>query len=132
MADLGWHAERGELAGLAHEQVSHNMAVIRPGMSFRDHSETARDIPARDHANRYYLPAHGCGMTGEYPCLSHHGGFPAAGHDGEIRPGMVLCVESVIGAGNGREGVKPEQELLVTKTGTGLLSRFPFEAVLLA
>jgi len=45
---------------------------------------------------------------------------------------MVLCVESYIGADEGKEGVKLEQQLLVTDTGTELLSEFPFEDALLA
>ena len=57
--------------GPPHEQVHHNMAIIGPGVSFRDYSELAWDIPDRYHANRYYLSAHGCGMTGEYPYLYH-------------------------------------------------------------
>ena len=71
-------------------------------------------------------------MTGEYPYLYHHEDFADAGYDGEILPGMTLCVESFIGAANGGEGVKLEQQLLVTETGTELLSRFPFEATLLS
>jgi Xaa-Pro aminopeptidase len=71
-------------------------------------------------------------MTGEYPYLYHRSDFPDAGYDGEIVPGMVLCVESYIGAPGGREGVKLEQQVLVTEAGTDLLSRFPFEAALLA
>ena len=45
---------------------------------------------------------------------------------------MTICVESYIGAAGGTEGVKLEQQLLVTDTGTELLSRFPFEDALLA
>ncbi len=125
-------ATQRELYRLAHEQVHHNIRVIRPGMSFRDYSNAAWDIPDKYHANRYYLSAHGCGMTGEYPYLYHHGDFPDAGYDGEIVPGMVLCVESFIGADGGKEGVKLEQQLVVTETGTETLSRFPFEDTLLA
>ena len=117
---------------LAHEQVQHNMALLRPGLSFRDYAEAAWDIPELYHANRYYLSAHGCGMTGEYPYLYHRGDFPDAGYDGEILPGMTLCVESYIGAEGGREGVKLEQQVLITETGVELLSRFPFEEALLA
>ncbi|MGM0782792.1 MAG: M24 family metallopeptidase [Pseudomonadota bacterium] len=121
-----------ELYRLAHEQVHHNMAIIEPGLSFREYAERAWDIPARFHANRYYLSAHGVGMTGEYPYLYHRTDFPDAGYDGVIEPGMTLCVESYIGAEGGREGVKLEEQLLVTETGTRLLSRFPFEEALLA
>jgi len=66
-------------------------------------------------------------MTGEYPYLYHHGDFPAAGYDGIVEPGMTLCVESYMGEEGGFEGVKLEQQVLVTETGIELLSRFPFE-----
>lgn len=121
-----------ELYRLASEQVAHNMAIIEPGLSFRQYSEQAWDIPDRYRKNRYYLSAHGCGMSGEYPYLYHRTDFAHSGYEGEIQPGMTLCVESYIGADDGVEGVKLEQQLLVTETGTELLSRFPFEDALLA
>lgn len=116
---------------VAFEQVHHNMSILRPGMSFRDYAREAWNIPDRYYANRYYLSAHGCGMTGEYPYLYHEGDFPDAGYDGDIVPGMTLCVESYIGEDGGTQGVKLEQQLLITETGTELLSRFPFEDELL-
>ncbi|WP_412506397.1 M24 family metallopeptidase [Roseovarius sp. SYSU LYC5161] len=128
----GRPAERQRtLYKVAHEQVQYNMSILRPGMSFRDYADAAWDIPERYYANRYYLSAHGCGMTGEYPYLYHHGDFPDAGYDGEIRPGMTLCVESYIGEEGGKEGVKLEQQVLITDSGIELLSRFPFEDALL-
>ena len=116
---------------LAYEQVYHNMNILRPGMSFREYSDRAWNIPEKYHANRYYLSAHGVGMTGEYPYLYHHADYVNAGYDGEIQPGMTLCVESYIGEDGGREGVKLEQQLLVTETGIEVLSEFPFEEELL-
>ncbi|TYC63566.1 aminopeptidase P family protein [Rhodobacterales bacterium] len=124
--------QQRDLYKVAFEQVHHNMDVLRPGMSFRDYADAAWDIPEKYHAHRYYLSAHGCGMTGEYPYLYHSGDFPEAGYDGMIEPGMTLCVESFIGEAGGKEGVKLEQQVLVTDTGTELLSRFPFEDALLA
>ncbi len=115
----------------AHEQVHHNMSILRPHMSFRDYADQAWDIPERYHAHRYYLSAHGNGMSGEYPYLYHHADYGDAGYDGEILPGMTLCVESFIGGETG-EGVKLEQQLLITESGTELLSEFPFEDALLA
>ncbi len=120
-----------ELYTVAHEQVIHNMGILKAGMSFRDYADRAWDIPEKYYQNRYYLSAHGCGMTGEYPYLYHRGDFPDAGYDGEILPGMTLCVESYIGETGGCEGVKLEQQVLVTETGIELLSRFPFEEDLL-
>ena len=45
---------------------------------------------------------------------------------------MTLSVESFMGAEDGREGVKLEQQIVVTDEGYELLSRFPFEDALLA
>ena len=115
----------------AHEQLHHNMAILKPGLSFREYSQAAWTIPERYAANRYYLSAHGCGLTGEYPYLYHRADFPEAGYDGVVEPGMTLCVESFIGEENGAEGVKLEQQVLITETGTELLSHFPFEDSLL-
>ncbi len=70
-------------------------------------------------------------MTGEYPYLYHYTDYPDAGYDGVIEPGMTLCVESFIGAGHGGEGVKLEQQVLMTDTGMEVLSRFLFEEDLL-
>ncbi|WP_428523513.1 M24 family metallopeptidase [Roseibium sp.] len=120
-----------ELYKVAYEQVQSNMDILHAGMSFRDYAERAWDIPEKFYDNRYYLSAHGCGMTGEYPYLYHKGDFPDAGYDGEIVAGMTICVESYIGAAGGCEGVKLEQQVLVTETGIELLSLFPFEEELL-
>ena len=122
-------AAQRTLYRVAQEQVAHNIALLRPGLTFRDYAEAAWDIPERYHARRYYLSAHGCGMTGEYPYLHHRADFPEAGYDGVLEPGMVICVESFIGEERG-EGVKLEQQCLITETGVEVMSRFPFEAAL--
>jgi Xaa-Pro aminopeptidase len=124
--------QQRELYKVAHEQVHHNMGLLRPGVSFRDYSEQAWTIPERFVANRYFLSAHGCGMTGEYPCLYHSVDFEKSGYDGVVEAGMTLCVESYIGEQGGHEGVKLEQQLLITDDGPELLSTFPFESSLLA
>jgi len=116
----------------AHEQVHHNLDIIEPGLTFREYSERAWDLPEQFETRRYYLSAHGVGMTGEYPYLYHHRDFLEWGYDGVIEPGMTLCVESYIGAEDDAEGVKLEEQILVTESGTELLSRFPFEESLLA
>ncbi|WP_029896016.1 M24 family metallopeptidase [Desulfohalovibrio reitneri] len=123
--------EQRTLYKVAHEQIQHNIDIIKPGMTFREYAEKAWDIPEKYHANRYYLSAHGVGMSGEYPYLYHRADFPDAGYDGVIEPNMTLCVESYIGEKGGREGVKLEEQLLVTEEGTRLLTHYPFEEELL-
>lgn len=120
-----------ELYARAHEQLHHNMAILKPGLSFKDYSEQAWALPEAYVANRYYLSAHGVGMTGEYPYLYHRMDYAAAGYDGILEPGMTICVEAYIGEEGGAEGVKLEQQLLITESGSELLSHFPFEETLL-
>jgi Xaa-Pro aminopeptidase len=44
---------------------------------------------------------------------------------------MTICVESYIGEDGGQEGVKLEQQMLITDNGPEPLSSFPFEGALL-
>ena len=97
----------------------HNVGILRPGLSFREYSERAWEIPERFVADRYYLSAHGCGMTGEYPYLYHRIDYASAGYDGTLAPRMTICIESYIGEPGGSEGVTLEQQCLITQSRSG-------------
>ncbi len=45
---------------------------------------------------------------------------------------MTLCAESYLGEVDGPDGVKLEEQILVTETGYRQLGSFPFEENLLA
>ena len=47
--------------------------------------------------------------------------------DARIEADMTVCVESYVGAEGGSEGVKLEQQVLITPEGTQLISTFPLE-----
>lgn len=115
----------------AYEQVQYNTELLRPGMSFREYAERAWEIPPRYEANRYGLVAHGVGMADEYPDIPDLRDWAEYGYDGIIEENMILCVESYIGDEGGSEGVKLEDQLLVTATGVEVLTRFPYETELL-
>jgi Xaa-Pro aminopeptidase len=119
------------LYGLAFEQVHHNLDLIRPGIAFAELSAKGWRIPPAYRRHRYYLLAHGIGMTGEYPYILYGDDYADGGYDGTVEPGMVLCVESFIGSSRGGEGVKLEQQIHVTDSGWELMSTFPFEESLL-
>ena len=116
---------------LAYEQIRHNIAIIKPGLSYREVAERAWSIPERFVERRYTSVMHGVGMHGEIPYIAHLQDFATFGGDGVLEPGMVVSVESYIGEVGGAEGVKLEEELLITAAGTELISRFPFEEDLL-
>ena len=120
-------AEQRRLYGIAHENLHCNLALIRPGMSFREFTEKAWVIPDEFVKNRYPTPAHGIGMTDEYPMIAHLHDWEERGYDGTIEPGMTLSVESYIGSERGAEGVKLEEQILVTDSGIQRLSTFPYE-----
>lgn len=118
------------LYGHAREQLAHNLEIIRAGMTFREIAEKAWKIPDRFAGNRYFVLAHGVGMTGEYPYILHPQDFDDSGYDGVLQPMTTLCMESYIGESGGREGVKLEEQILVTESGCEVLSEFPFEDAL--
>ena len=122
--------QRG-LYKMAFEELHHNLELITPGRGFLELSEKAWRHPDAYVANRYPVVAHGVGMCDEYPAIYPLRDSKQIGYDGVIEENMVLCVESYIGAEGGHEGVKLEQQVLVTASGPHLLSRFPFEDELL-
>ena len=124
-------AYQRSLYRLSYDQVQHNISIIKPGLTFREIAEQAWHIPERFVDQRYTSVMHGVGMHGETPFIAHAMDFGTYGREGTLEPGMVLSVESYIGEKDGREGVKLEEEMLVTESGAELISRFPFEDDLL-
>jgi Xaa-Pro aminopeptidase len=116
---------------MSFDQVKHNIDIIAPGVSFREIAERAWSIPERFVDQRYTSVMHGVGMHGETPFIAHAMDFQAYGREGTLEPGMVVSVESYIGEKGGPEGVKLEDEVLVTDKGPVLISRFPYEEELL-
>ncbi len=116
---------------MAYDQVQHNIEATKPGMTFREIAEAAWKIPDRFVEQRYTSVMHGVGMHGETPFIAHAMDFGRYGRDGVLQPGMVVSVESYIGEVGGLEGVKLEEELLVTERGLEPISRFPYEEELL-
>jgi Xaa-Pro dipeptidase len=123
--------EQKRLYQTAYKQIQNNIELLKPGMSFREYSEKSWQIPDEFFPNRYFTVAHGTGLSGEYPYIVYPQDFEEKGYDGIIQPNMVLSVESYIGSPGGKEGVKLEEQLLVTENGVENFSDFPFEEKLL-
>ena len=117
---------------LAYEEVHHNMELVKAGMGFREFSEKSWRQPPEYLPNRYLAVAHGIGMCDEWPTLYYPPDYERFGYDGVLEEGMTISVESFMGAVGAREGVKLEEQVLVTEDGYELLSHFPFEDDLLA
>lgn len=123
--------EQRRLYRLAWEQIHFNTDLIKPGLSFRELAERAFKIPEKCIPNRYAVVVHGVGLCDEYPACYYAEDIDASGYDGILEAGMTVCVESYMGEVGGNEGVKLEQQVLITETGVELLSNYPFEEELL-
>ncbi len=123
--------EQGELYRIAADQIAANVALLGPGTGFRELSERARNPPPDCFPARYGVLFHGVGLADEYPTLPHHADWTEDTPDGVLEPGMVVCAESYIGRLGGREGVKLEEQVLITESGHRQLSRYPLDRRLL-
>ena len=119
--------EQRRIYMLAMEQLEYNRALLKPGLSFREWTETSWPVPEEFLANRYSVIAHGVGLCDEWPAIYSKLDYEASGYDGVFEPGMVVCVEALIGAEGGREAVKLEQQVLVTETGYEQLDDYPMD-----
>ncbi len=115
---------------LAVEEVEHNITLIRPGLSYSELAKTAYPVEEEFHENAYTCVSHGAGMCDEYPRVNPIFREPAP-YDGVYEAGMVITLESYVGAVGETNGVKIEQQVLITEDGTERLSTFPYEDALL-
>ncbi|MBE2278669.1 MAG: aminopeptidase P family protein [Rhodobacteraceae bacterium] len=118
--------QRGIYAA-ALDQIGHNLALIRPGLSFVEFNDKAWRIPEKYRPYRYPVCIHGVGMADEWPIVLLHPDFHL-NHGGSFEAGMVVCVESLI-AEEGSESIKLETQVLITQTGAERLDSFPWEPV---
>ncbi|MEU1510757.1 Xaa-Pro peptidase family protein [Streptomyces sp. NPDC005811] len=114
--------EQRRLYELAQEQVLTNVELIRPGMSFAEFGAKCWPVPDAFVPHRYMMTVHGAGLADESPVVTYAADHRRSGYDGVFEEGMVVCVESFIGEVGGREGVKLEEQVLVTTAGAVRLS----------
>ena len=124
-------AEQRLLYRLAHEQLHHNIALLAPGLDFREFTARAWPIPPEYVGNRYAELLHGVGLAVEYPLVYHAQDAATWQYDGVFEDGMTVCVESYIGTQGGHQGVKLEQPVYISAAGIRPLCTYPFERALL-
>jgi len=124
-------ARQKELHRIAHDHIMTNAAMVRPGMSFRELTEQGHHLPERYIPQRYGSKFHGVGLCDEWPAIKYPIDWEERGYEGVVEPGMMLCVEAYIGEVGGPDGVKLEDQLLVTEDGVENLVSCPFDALLM-
>ena len=109
--------------GAAHRHLQRLLERLGPGLALRDLAQRIGDRPAGQRV--YSCLIHGIGLCDEYPVGFWQGqqGF----YDATLAPGMTVCVEAYVGPDDAPEGVKLEEQVLITDDGIEVLSRLPFE-----
>ncbi len=106
---------------LAVEQIIRNTDLFQPGTTFHELSQRAW-FPPEEKYRHYSVLSHGVGQCDEYPSIPFPSAWETSGYDGVLEPGMVLTVEAYVGARSGGQGVKLENQLLITENGHENLS----------
>ena len=73
---------------------------------------------------------HGVGLCDEWPLVAYPDHYVEGAFDYALEPGMVLCVEALVGQEGGDFSIKLEDQVLVTEAGHENLSRYPFDPML--
>lgn len=119
-----------DLYQMAAEQIAVNAALLRPGLSFAEFSDRAFELPERFRPNRYSVVLHGVGLCDEYPAVPYREDAEFA-TDGAFQASMVVSVESYVGLPGGPDGVKLEEQYLITDDGAERLFDYPLEPAFL-
>ena len=123
--------EQKKLHDLAYENIKYNEELIKPGVSFREFAEKAWKLPDNCFDNHYPCQVHGVGMCDEWPFIPYPDkDYSNGDYSGVFEENMVICVESYIGEVGGKQGVKLENQYLVTNNGLELFnSTLPLKMV---
>ncbi len=113
---------------MAADMVLRNAELLTPGRTFKELSFDSW-APPRDDYRRYSVLYHGVGQCDEYPGIYFPEVWDEWGYDGVLESGMVMTSESYVGSRSGGEGVKLENQYLITDNGPQLLSPYPIELV---
>ncbi|HDM8136720.1 TPA: aminopeptidase P family protein [Vibrio harveyi] len=131
IGDVEATEEQRHLYRVAYEHIQHNMEILKPGMTFEEVTRSGLLLPEKYRPQRYGVMMHGVGLCDEYPSIRYPEDLEGHGYDGLLEPGMALCVEAYVGAVGGKEGVKLEDQVIITEDGFENLTNYPFEKELL-
>jgi Xaa-Pro aminopeptidase len=117
-----------ELYKAAIEQIQHNSAILKAGVTLAEFNEKSWRIPEKYVDRRYSVALHGVGLCDEWPSVPLPPDFGKA-YEMTFEENMVICVESLIGEVGGKECIKLETQVVITKNGVERQDTFPWEEV---
>ena len=119
-----------KIHNLAVEHIKFNSELIKPGLTFREFAEKSWKLPDNCYDNHYPCQVHGIGMCDEWPFIKYPNKDYSNGDFSSIfEENMTICIESYIGEIGGKEGIKLEDQYLITNNGLELFSSIPLELI---
>lgn len=122
------NADQKEAFRVAYDYIEEVMSLCQVGESYDSIMSRVPKVPAGYGEQGYSCMIHGCGLDDEPPFLPFPGDQAVILPKGELQENMVLSVEFYAGKKGKKDGVKLEEQLLITKDGPRLLSRYPFDS----
>jgi len=116
---------------LGMEHIAHNMALLRPGLRFDELTWRAHVLPPDYQKQKYACLAHGVGLCDEWPHIDYPDGLVPGAFEGELQPGMTLCVEALVSREGADFSIKLEEQVLITGDGCENLTRCPHDPALM-
>ncbi len=107
----------------AHAHLERVLELVKPGVTLAELADRVGTPPDGYHV--YSCLAHGVGLCDEFPVAFWKN--QRQRYDARLETNMVMCVESYVGPVGGKEGVKLEEQVLLTENGAERLSTYPLE-----
>ena len=131
---IGDRAPRADMVSAmqhAHEHIMTNMALLAPGVRIEEMIQKLHRLDDKYQARKYGCAMHGVGLCDEWPHVDYPDKSIPGSFDYELQPGMVLCVEALVGEEGGDFSIKLEDQVLITEDGFENLTTYPFDAALM-
>jgi len=125
-------ARQKQMHAIAHEHIMANTELVKPGVTFQQLTEGGHHLPEKYIPQRYGSKFHGVGLCDEWPAIKYPIDWEERGYSGVLEAGMMLCVEAYVGEVGGPDGIKLEDQLLVTEDGVENMTRCPFDEKLMS
>ncbi len=115
----------------AREHIQTNMELLKPGTTFRELVHDGHQLDAKYFDRKYSCRFHGVGLCDEWPIIVYPDKYDEGAFEAEVQPGMMFCVEALVGEVGGDFCIKLEDQVLITEDGFENLTTYPFDAALM-
>ncbi len=115
----------------AHEHIMTNMEMLKPGVTIPELTANCHKLDDKFWQQKYGCLMHGVGLCDEWPLVAYPDKAVDGAFDYALEPGMVLCVEALVGEVGGEFSIKLEDQVLITEDGYENLTTYPFDPMLM-